>query len=150
MALVLGQAIYKKYKPQASTKPHLEPVAPKLMPSDLTDDEKALLSPPGPDAPSAERDKHDALAAKLSKESDTLDITNCRSNPLVLRARINQNLQVKNKDSIDRKLIFDDTHKYTISKNTTTSIKVDFGKRAGLYGYICEGVGLTGFILVTP
>lgn len=148
VALVLGQAIYKQHNPQPL--PPSKPDVPKLMPPDLTADEKAVLIPPSPDAPSAEREKHDALAAKLAKESDSLDITNCHSNPLVLRIKINKNLKVKNSDNIDRKLIFDDTHEYLISKNSTTTVKVDFGKGAGLYGYICEGIGLTGFILVTP
>lgn len=146
VALLLGQAIYKQHMPQ----PPAEPVAPSLIPSDLTEDEKAVLNPPSPDAPAAEREKHDALAEKLSKESDSLDITNCRSNPLVLRIKNNENLKVKNSDNIDRNLIFDDTHKYQIAKNSTTNLKVDFGHGVGLYGYVCQGVGLTGFILVTP
>jgi len=154
VALVLGQAIYKQQSPQPSKESLPRETnssnLPKLLPPDLTADEKAVLNPPSPDAPAAEREKHSALAAKLSKESDSLDITNCRSNPLVLRIKINKNLIVKNSGNIDRKLIFDDTHKHQIAKNSTTNIKVDFGHGVGLYGYICEGVGLTGFILVTP
>lgn len=150
VAVVLGLAIYKQHKPQPSVLPPTESTVPKLMSPDLTQDEKAVLNPPSPDAPAAEKDIHDALAAKLSKESDSLDITNCRSDPLVVRIKINENLKVKNNDNIDRKLIIDDTHIYEIAKNSTTSIKVDFGHGVGLYGYICEGIGLTGFILVTP
>ena len=154
MAIVLGQAIYRQRSPQPSKeslpKETNSSNLPKLLPSDLTEDEKAVLNPPSPDAPAAEREKHDALAAKLAKESDSLDITNCRSKPLVLRIKINKNLKVKNSDNIDRKLIFDDTHKYQIAKNSTINLNVDLGHGVGLYGYICEGVGLTGFILVTP
>lgn len=152
IAVVLGQAIYKQYKPQIANEPSLKQKDSssllKLIPSDLTEDEKAVLKPPPPNAPVAEREKHDALATKLSKESDSLDVTNCRSNPLVLRIKINENLKVKNNDNIDRKLIIDDAHIYEIAKNSTTSIKVNFGHGAGLYGYVCEGIGLTGFILV--
>lgn len=151
VALVLGYLIYLQRFPNhpSAPKPTLTSL-PKLLPSDLTEEERILLIPPATDAPRFEKDKHDALAEKLSKESDTLDITNCRSNPLVLRARINQNLTVKNEENLDRKLIFDDDHQYPIPKNSTTTLKVDFGKGVGLYGYVCEGVGLTGFILVTP
>lgn len=147
-AIILGQAIYKQHNPQPSSRSVVS--SSKLMPTDLTEDEKAVLHPPSLDAPSTEKEKHDALAVKLSKEGDSLDITNCGSNPLVLRIEINENLKVKNSDNIDRKLIFDDTHEYQIAKNSTTNLKVDFGHGVGLYGYICEGVGLTGFILVTP
>jgi len=153
IAIVLGYAIYQQSlsspatidESPVSSKKNIKP-----LPPDLSEDEKALLTPPSPDAPQSEKEEHDALAAKLSKESDVLDITNCRSNPLVLRAKINQNLKVENKDNIDRKLIFDDAHQYLILKNGAATVKVDFGKGAGLYGYVCEGVGLTGFILVTP
>lgn len=148
-AIVLGKAIYKQNNP----KPSPESVAPKLsnlMPSELTEDEKAVLAPPSPDASAEERDKHTSLATKLSKESDNLDITNCSSNPLVLRIKNNKNLKVKNSDDVPHMLILDDSHKYQIAKNSTTDLKVDFGHGIGLYGYICEGVGLTGFILVTP
>ena len=152
IALVLGYAIYSQRianQPKLTPERSLSP-SPKLLPSELTEQEKTLLNPPSSDAPQEERDKHDALAAKLSKESDSLDITDCHSNPLVVRAKINQDLTLKNKEDIDRKLIFDADHQYSIPKNSTTTIKVDFGKGPGLYGYVCEGVGLTGFILVTP
>ena len=153
VALFLGQAIYKQRSMPSPPKPasqHVSSYSPKLMPSDLTREEKDVLTPPSASASQEEKDKHDALAAKLSKESETLDIANCRPNPLVLRIKINQNLKIKNNENIDHKLIFDDTHQYKILKNSTTTVETDFGHGAGLYGYVCEGVGLTGFILVIP
>lgn len=152
IAVVLGYAIYKQQDPKSPSVPDVSIPTPSVstqISSALNADEKAVLNPPPSDASPAEREEHDALAAKLSKESDNLDITNCRPNPLVLRIQINKNLKVKNSDNINHKLIFDDTHQYQIPKNSTIDIKVDFGHGAGLYGYVCEGVGLTGFILVT-
>jgi len=90
IALVLGYAIYSQRianQPKLTPERSLSPL-PKLLPSDLTEQEKTLLNPPSSDVPQEERDKHDALAAKLSKESDSLDIADCHSNPLVVRAKI--------------------------------------------------------------
>lgn len=120
----------------------------RLMPANLTEEEKKLLTVPSPDASEEEINAHIALGEKLAKEGDTLEITDCKPKPLVLRVKEKTNFKVLNNDKIDHTLIIDDDHKYPISAGETTEIKADFGKPPGLYGYVCEGVGLTGFIFV--
>ena len=152
VALFLGHAIYKQKFQQSGESKSKQMAAsnsPKAIPSGFTSEERDVLKSPPQNAPQADIDKHFALASKLSKESDTLDIANCRSNPLVLRIGLNKNLKIVNNENIDHRLIFDEDHQYKISKNNTTTVKTDFGRGPGLYGYVCEGVGLTGFILVT-
>lgn len=73
VAIVLGQAIYKQNNSKSSSE-SIAPRSSKLIPPDLTEDEKAVLNPPSPDASAEEREKHNALAGKLSKESDTFSL----------------------------------------------------------------------------
>jgi len=118
------------------------------IPANLTEEEKKLLAVPPPDAQRAEIEAHIALGAKLAKEADVLEVTDCKPKPLVFKVKEKRNFKVLNKDKIDHTLIIDEEHKYAIASEETTEIKADFGKPPGLYGYVCEGVGLTGFIFV--
>lgn len=120
----------------------------RLIPADLSEEEKKLLTVPSPDASKEEINAHIALGANLAKEADILEISDCKPKPLVLRVKEKAMFKVSNKDDTNYTLIIDEEHKYTISAKETTEIKADFGKPPGLYGYVCEGVGLTGFIFV--
>jgi len=115
---------------------------------DLTEEEKDLLTVPSSDAPKDEIEAHIALGAKLAKEAEVLEITDCEPKPLVFKVKEKAMFKVFNKDDIDHTLIIDPEHKYPLPRQETTEIKADFGKPPGLYGYVCEGVGLTGFIFV--
>jgi len=115
---------------------------------DLTEEEKDLLTVPSSDASKEEIEEHIALGAKLAKEAEVLEITDCEPKPLVLKVKEKAMFKVFNKDEIDHTLIIDSEHKYALPAQETTEIKADFGKPPGLYGYVCEGVGLTGFIFV--
>ena len=115
---------------------------------DLTEEEKDLLTVPSSDAPKDEIEAHIALGAKLAKEAEVLEITDCEPKPLVFKVKEKAMFKVFNKDDIDHTLTIDPEHKYPLPRQETTEIKADFGKPPGLYGYVCEGVGLTGFIFV--
>lgn len=150
-ALVLGVFIIK---PSGLKLPSFENKASKLepeqnaIPANLTEEEKKLLTVPPPEAERSEIETHLALGAKLAKKADVLEITNCKPKPLVFKVKEKRNFKVLNKDKIDHTLIIDEEHKYAIAAGETKQIKADFGKPPGLYGYVCEGVGLTGFIFV--
>ncbi len=120
----------------------------RLIPANLSKEEKKLLTVPPPDASEEEINAHIAIGEKLAKEADILEITDCKPKPLVLKVKEKTNFKVLNNDKIDHTLIIDEEHKYPILGGETTEIRADFGKPPGLYGYVCEGVGLTGFIFV--
>ena len=147
ITLILGYAIGKQYV-NTQTTPTPSPSVSKLLPTDLTLDERSLLSPPGPGAPELEIEKHASLAAKLSQESNTLDITGCRAKPISLRIKLGTNLDIKNSDEVIHKISIDESHQYTLKPKSQMNIKAEFSRSTGLYGYLCEGVGLIGFILV--
>lgn len=128
--------------------PNPTPSTSRLLPTNLTEEEKKLLTVPPPDASKAEIEAHIALGAKLAEEGNVLEITDCKPKPLVFKVKEKTNFKVSNKDKIDHTLIIDDDHKYPIPAKETSQIRADFGKPPGLYGYVCEGVGLTGFIFV--
>lgn len=150
-AIVLGVLIIKPSGlklPSFENKVSKSELERKAIPADLTEEEKDLLTVPSSDASKEEIEAHIALGAKLAKEAEVLEITDCEPKPLVLKVKEKAMFKVFNKDNIDHTLIIDPEHKYALSAQKTTEIKADFGKPPGLYGYVCEGVGITGFIFV--
>ena len=97
-----------------------------------------VLKTPGPNASTAERQKHFELALSAAQAATTLQITSCKSNPTVLRTKNGSTFKVKNNDAVEHVLLFDKDHIYKLGANSTTSIKADFGRGAGLYGYGCD------------
>lgn len=118
-------------------------------PKDLTAEEKAVLIPPGPNDSEQKRKEHFALVERLAKEAEYLDITDCKSIPVVLRAKKGSEIQLRNTSKVDHALVIDKDHVYTVPAEKTLKVKADFGKGAGVYGYGCDkSTGATGMMLI--
>ena len=151
VALILGYAIYNQQKAKTSPAPSTrESSQSQIIPSTLTEDEKFILNPPSEDASQSAKDKHRDTVAKLAKEGSKLEIKDCKPDILVLQAKQGSPITIQNKDSVPHKIIFDSEHYYGVEANGKTTIKAEFKYGTGDYGYVCEGVGLTGFLHIAP
>jgi plastocyanin len=137
--------------PQAGT--NAQPTAAAAS-AELTDKEKQVLNAPGENATQEEKDKHGVLLFSLSRESTTLDISSCEiPNPLVLRAKLGTEIKLVNNDSVAHVLTI--TGKaYAVEPKGSTTLKLDFGKGAGGFGYVCDSKGqgtppVSGFFLLS-
>lgn len=94
IAIVLGYAIYKK----GVTFPSF-PIGPgtetKTPPPSMRGSDDVFVFP-APNAPQEDRDRHRASVEALAKESDVLDATDCKVNPLVLKTGYGKSITVKN------------------------------------------------------
>ncbi len=152
ITLLLGVAIFNQQNAKLSQSPSPSPSKSEkqLLPSNLTDDKRFILNPPSAEASRAAKDKHMQIVAKLAKVGDILEIKDCQPNPLVLQVKQGSEFKIKNNDNVKHKIIFDEENKYKIPANGQLTIKADFKYGSGDYGYVCEGVGLVGFLHVTP
>lgn len=152
-AILLLVAISKQQKIKQSASPSPSPnisTQPKQLPTTLTEDERSILNPPSVDASRSAKDQHAQTVAKLAKEGNTLEIKDCKPNPLVLQVKQGSDFKINNNDSVDRKITFDEDHVYKIPANNKLTIKAEFKYGTGDYGYICEGTGLVGFLHIAP
>lgn len=129
------------------TRQTINPI-PSSTPLVLTEDEKFILNPPSKEASKSALVKHAQIVAKLAKDMGTLEINNCKPNPLVLNIKYGSELKIQNNDNVKHMLIIDSKHYYELPTNNSLTIKVDFKYGAGDYGYVCEGAGIVGFIHV--
>lgn len=168
IALILGYAIFKQSNDKQATlipspssylaaksNPSSASSSAKQrreLPANLSDDEKALLNPPAPDAPKEEKDKHFALVVKLAQEAPALELNQCsKPQPIDLKLKQNQPFQVNNSDTADHTIVIDQNHHYLIPAKGSIKITPDFGHGLGAYGYLCDDLaGVVGFFLVTP
>lgn len=136
-------------KPSPSPSPKVFYNIPDMLPKDLTDDEKFILNPPLPEAPKSEKEKHAATVAKLAEAGSVVEIQGCNPKPLVLQVKVGSSFEIKNEDTKAHKFIFDEDHSYDIPAHGSKTIKADFKYGAGDYGYVCNSVGITGFLHLT-
>lgn len=98
-----------------------------------------------------EKMKHYQFAISIAKESEFLDVTDCSPEPLVLKVANGGTVKLKNDGNADVTIVMDAEHTYSVGAKSTKSIKADFGKGAGLYGYGCnQSSGPRGMIFVSP
>ncbi len=153
IAIILGVAILNQQKTKSSPRSTASPtpsIKPRLLPPNLTDDEKFILFPPSVDASRSAKQKHANTVAKLAKVGDNLEIKDCQPSPLVLQVKQGSDFKIKNNDNVKHKIIFDEEHIYELPANNSQTYKAQFKYGTGDYGYVCEGVGLVGFLHVAP
>lgn len=117
--------------------------------SPLTKSEKWILAPPPATASSSLKQKHAETVAKLAQTGSVLAIKGCQPQPLVLAVKQGSQLQIRNEDSVPRKIMIDEEHTYELSPQGSTTISANFKYGTGDYGYVCKGEGLVGFLHVT-
>lgn len=129
-----------------------DPRSKRPLPTGLSQDELALMSPPHQGDTDEVKMKHYKIGQKLAKEADVLELNKCNGpSPLDLKLVSGQDFKVKNSDSQNHTIIIDKDHQYMINANSTKTVKADFGRGNGLYGYLCDNLsGVAGFFFVTP
>lgn len=142
VAIILASYIYRSRSSQKPTPtPNQLQTTQKQQPQqpvDVTVNEREVLNFPGPNASDDERKKYAELVNRVSKETTTLEIKNCEPSPLGLKVKEGTEIKVKNNDSVKHKLIVDEKNQYDISASSSNTIKLDFGKGPGVYGYTCD------------
>lgn len=133
---------------QKSQKITYQTPSPSPSPLILTADERFILNPPSAEASKSALAKHAKMVATLAKPADTLEVTACRPNPLVLNVKLGSQIKIQNNDETEHKIIVDGSHYYKIPPKSSQIIKVEFKYGTGDYGYVCEGVGIVGFMHV--
>lgn len=117
---------------------------------DLSEDEKFLLNPPSADASKSEIEKHAQIVERLATESSTLEIRNCKPNPLVVKIKEGADIEIRNMDDKNRRIVFDALHYYDIPANNSIVLSAKFRYGSGDYGYVCDGMGISGFLHIIP
>ena len=151
IAILLAIAIFNQQKAKLSTLNSAFSPSPSAQSStypQMTDDERLILYPPAVDASKSAKQKHAQTVKKLAKEGSILEIKNCQPTPLVLQVKIGSKFIVKNSDSVAHTILIDEEHQYQIPANGNIEVTAQFKYGTGDYGYVCQGVGLTGFLHV--
>lgn len=148
LVLLLVIAIQNQQKSKLSTSPTSSPSDKQLLPSDLTYEERFILTPPEKDASEEAKKAHAQVVSNLAKETKFLEIKKCKPNPLVLKIKEGSQFEIKNMDNVKHRIIFDSLHYYDIPANGNKTITAQFKYGTGDYGYVCEGTGLVGFLHV--
>lgn len=153
IAAFLGVAIFNQQKIKSSPSPTVSPTpSPQLrpLPPNLTDDERFILNPPNEDASRSAKQQHAKTVAKLAKVGNTLELNDCQPTPLVLEVKQGSEFKIKNNDTTPINIIFDEEHVYKIPSNGDLEILAQFKYGPGDYGYVCDKVGLVGFLHIIP
>jgi hypothetical protein len=156
VAVGLGALLYKQklggQSPEISdlngNRPQASAVGPAWTPKPGSEEE--YLFSIKMDSPEDEKMKHYQFAISIAKEAEYLNITDCKSNPLVWKVKNGTMVKLKNGGSTEATITMDDKHIYSVAAKSTKSIKADFGMGEGLYGYGCNNSPTpVGMILVT-
>ena len=140
--LLILASVYSQQRSQ--TIPSPSPVA-----DVLTEEEKFILNPPSKESSMSALKKHAQMVAELAKESKSLEIQkDCKPNPRVLQVKLGSEIKISNKDGVNRRIIVDSKNFFDIPANGSKMLKADFKYGTGDYGYVCEGVGIVGFLRV--
>lgn len=87
--------------------------------------------------PTAKGDAYQSQISTWAQEIDTLDIGNCRPNPLVLRIKNKSTLTVKNSGWRNQLFWVTEIHNFLIPARESKSIYLDLENGPGLYGFGC-------------
>lgn len=97
-----------------------------------------------------EKERFYDYVSSMAKSVEYLDVTNCYSNPLVLKVKAGAGFKIRNQGSDDRTVIFTfDNAPVTVPANNTATIDAAPSAVNGLFGYKCDlsGEARAGFLL---
>src|SRR5581483_7568050 len=134
MLVVLGLAFLyvSKLAKVSQKKPHLSWV------ESLPANEKKLFSFPSASTSDSERKKYSELLISQAVKTNTIHFgKDCKPTPLVSSIKANSTIQIVNDDGLTHKIVFDKTHYYTVSPNSSKTGKalLQLEKRY----YTCDG-----------
>ena len=115
-------------------------------------DHKAILAFPNSKASADERAAYNALVNRLARDANTLLVSGCSPDPLVMHVLLAKDFTITNTDSVKRRVFFQEP---TIEIPPNGSVIIHpakvFTHGAGNYGYFCDGSSdINGVFLVTP
>ena len=141
IALVLGYTIYRELQLESEIE----------KPSRILSlDELNVLNTPGVGASEEERNQHFDLVVRLATTTGELNISGCTPTPVVLAIKRGEELVVRNDDSADRSIVFNEESIYSIPARSTQTITGFFERGPGIYGYGCDALpNAVGMFFVT-
>lgn len=148
LLLIILVAIANQQKSRVSQTPNQSYFS-KPSDSNLTDPKNFLLNPPKEGSSKDLFQAHAQIVATYANEAKFLEIKDCKPNPLVLKVKQGSKFEIKNMDNVKRKIIIDSQHFYDIEANDSRTITAQFKYGTGDYGYVCDEVGIVGFLHVT-
>jgi len=108
----------------------------------LTEEEKNIvLTPPQ----TGEEEAYNNLVKKHAVSSPVLTIgPNCEMDPLIIEITTEQELTIKNTDSIIHIVSFEDQNAFSVSpgRERTINIKQTFSRNADAYRYRCNNISM--------
>ena len=152
IAIVLGYQIYQQQRLTAPSSSTPLPVTTQDQQPDFNRQSYPLIGNfPGNNTSDEERKKFSDAVRAQAKESDMLDITGCKANPLVYKIKLGSDFKIKNSDTVEHKLYIGGAEKYKIPANTTITVKANFEPGPGTYGYSCDETNKNevGLFLIT-
>lgn len=121
----------------------------RLLLGELTLQEQAVLSPPGPEAGKDAQEEYFRLVVASAKETGRIALNNCTAAPLVLRIKKGEAFALTNHDSKPHGIFITAERQYFLRPQETMQITADFGA-GGVYGYGCDShEKAIGMILLT-
>ncbi|MEX2008013.1 MAG: hypothetical protein WD850_00740 [Candidatus Spechtbacterales bacterium] len=120
-------------------------------------DEEIVLQPPQEDASPEEKDAHFSAAQRIAVEGNSVTLTECKADPLVLALSMDDRITLVNESDVAIEISRDaGVFLYRVPANDSRTVETDFAVHGnGLYGYRCGaeendafGDGVGGFFLI--
>lgn len=127
------------------------PVIPEKIWGVYSQKELEVVNLPKSDA-EAKKNNFDLIQSVARDSSGILDISNCIPQPLVLKVRLGDQIELRNKTMFDTSIEVDNEHTYTVNAGNRLTIPADFGHGHGIYSYTCKNGKanpIDGIIFVT-
>ena len=101
-------------------------------------DRKKIASYPGPSASEEQKKEFGTIIGKNAQTSDTLDITNCNTSPLVLKVKKGSNIKLINNGSTGNAILFGPGKQHEVPANGSITMTVSLD--VGINSYRCTGI----------
>ena len=166
MAVILGYLIYQETlgpKPQSVSQQTQTPTIPQTVgdqqtrqSASATDnaiiaaDRKKISEYPGPGAPEAQGKEFQEIIDRNAQSSETLDITKCETNPMVLKVKRGPSIKIVNNDSESNTILFGPDNQYEVPPRDSANMVVDLDP--GIHRYRCTSISgspIVGAFVVT-
>lgn len=118
--------------------------------TNISADRQKISAYPGPSAPDEQKKEFGRIIGDNAQTSDTLDITNCETTPMVLSVKNGQSIKLINNDATVNAILFGPGKQYDVPANGSTTMLVNLG--AGINTYRCTGISgspIVGVFVVT-
>lgn len=160
IAVVLGYNIYKQQLAYKQTLTQKQTVIPKkqLRPTPpsqtssvsntMSEDRQKIATYPGPSAPDDQKKELSRIIEKNVQVSDTLNVTQCNTTPLVLQTIKGADIKLVNDDSVVRSIMFGPGKQYDVPIKKTLTIKPDLNNGINFYRCNLTGSPIVGIVLI--